>query len=75
MFAFAVHPLNNPADAKVFVHPTIQEIAGFDPDILLSIVRSRFGMRSELEKFEFFEIGAYRPITFEKQVSYTLNQA
>lgn len=75
MFAFVVYPRGVPSESKVFFHTLTREIAGFEPEYLeKEIVQRLFSLDYHVEDMEFLEVGKYMPITFEKTVSYTLNQ-
>jgi hypothetical protein len=72
MFAFVVYPRDVPTEAKVFFHEK-EYIAEFDPEYLeKEIVQRLFSIDDRVEEMEFLEVGKYEPITFEKNVSYTL---
>lgn len=74
MFAFVVHPLHQPNNAKLFLHAEIAKIPDFAVDELQSVIKQMFNVDYDVEDMEFYEIGKYNPITFEKEVSYTIYQ-
>ena len=73
-YAFAICPQAAPHNARIFLHPTASKIADIETDELEAVVKTQFGVDWALEDMEFFEIGEYRPINFEKHVSFTIYQ-
>lgn len=76
-FAFVAHPRGMPARAVMFLHTEFGTVAEFEPEDLERIVQGLFSSFDDcaLEDFDFFEVGKYMPITFERQVSWIINQA
>jgi hypothetical protein len=75
LYAFVVHPIEDPSRAKVFLSDTVAHIAGFEPEYLeKNILRALYSGNWELEDMIFLEVGEYHPISLEKKVSYILHQ-
>lgn len=73
MFRFVcVQPCNG--RAFVFDSNACKFITDFDEDVLRDMVQDQWGDQFDLEDVEFFELGEQKPLTFEKTVSYTINQ-
>ena len=72
-FAFVVRPVGMPTRAAMFLHAEFSLISQFKPEDLQSMAKDMFSDDYNLEDFEFFEVGKYMPITFDRQVSWTMN--
>ena len=75
MYAFVVFPREARDQARVFFskeYPTIADITFEDLEELISLLFSC--EKFDLEDLVFHEMGEYKPITFDKNVSYTINQ-
>lgn len=75
MFAFAACIMEQPDRAFIFLDSVVETIAGFDEIELQELIKRKFHDEIKLEYVQFFELGKYTPITFEKHVSYTLYKA
>lgn len=73
-FAFVVHPRNRPGMSMMFLSEKHEYLAGFEIEDLKDMVHNSYGEAFSLEDMLFFELGEYRPLSFEKRVSYTLMQ-
>jgi hypothetical protein len=73
-YAFVMYPHDSPHMSLMFLHETIREIAGFEVEVLEDIIRQNYGAEFDVCDMNFFEIGEFKPITFERHTHYTINR-
>ncbi len=75
-YAFVMYPHARPGNSIVFLHETIKKIEGFKIEVLQDIINDSYGYGSEYDvgDMNFFEIGEFKPITFEKRITYVIDK-